>query len=98
MLKKKSNLTRRAFLKRAAALATVPYIVPASALGRDGKVPPSERIVLGGIGIGNRGSHDLRWMMPESDVQFVAVCDPQRKRAEAVKQIVDTRYGNNDCG
>jgi len=97
MLKKKLNLTRRAFLKRAAALATVPYIVPASALGRDGKVPPSERIVLGGIGIGNRGSHDLRWMMPEKDVQFVAVCDPQRKRAEAVKQMVDTRYGNKDC-
>ncbi|HUU16845.1 MAG TPA: Gfo/Idh/MocA family oxidoreductase [Sedimentisphaerales bacterium] len=60
-------------------------------------MPPSERIVLGGIGIGNRGSHDLRWMMPEKDVQFVAVCDPQRKRAEAVKQIVDTRYGNKDC-
>jgi len=97
MLKKNLNLTRRAFLKRAAALATVPYIVPASALGRDGKVPPSERIVLGGIGIGNRGSHDLRWMMPESDVQFVAVCDPQRKRAETVKQMVDTRYGNKDC-
>ncbi len=97
MLKKNLNLTRRAFLKRAAALATVPYIVPASALGRDGKVPPSERIVLGGIGIGNRGSHDLRWMMPEKDVQFIAVCDPQRKRAEAVKQMVDTRYGNKDC-
>ena len=97
MLKKNLNLTRRAFLKHAAALATVPCIVPASALGRDGKVPPSERIVLGGIGIGNRGSHDLRWMMPEKDVQFVAVCDPQRKRAEAVKQMVDTRYGNKDC-
>jgi hypothetical protein len=97
MLKKNLNLTRRAFLKRAAALATVPYIVPASALGLDGKVPPSERIVLGGIGIGTRGSHDLRWMMPEKDVQFVAVCDPQRKRAEAVKQMVDTRYGNKDC-
>ncbi len=97
MLKKRFNLTRRTFLKRAAALATVPYIIPASALGRDGKVPPSERIVLGGIGIGTRGSHDLRWMMPEKDVQFVATCDPQRKRAEAVKQMVDTRYGNKDC-
>jgi predicted dehydrogenase len=36
-------------------------------------------------------------MLPEADVQFVAVCDPQRARAEAVKQIVDTRYGNYDC-
>jgi len=97
MLKKNLKLTRRSFLKRAAAAAAVPYIVPATVFGRDGKVPPSERIVLGGIGIGTRGSHDLRWMMPEKDVQFVAVCDPQRKRAEAVKQMVDTRYGNKDC-
>jgi len=97
MLKKNLKLTRRSFLKRAAAAAAVPYIVPATVFGRDGKVPPSERIILGGIGIGNRGSHDLQWMMPEKDVQFVAVCDPQRKRAESVKQIVDTRYGNKDC-
>ncbi|UCG59523.1 MAG: Gfo/Idh/MocA family oxidoreductase [Phycisphaerales bacterium] len=97
MSKKNSNLTRRAFLKRAATVAAVPYIVPASALGLDGKVPASERIVLGGIGIGNRGSHDLRWMLPEKDVQFVATCDAQRSRAQAVKKIVDTRYGNNDC-
>ncbi|MHC4742342.1 MAG: Gfo/Idh/MocA family protein [Planctomycetota bacterium] len=97
MSKKKTNLTRRGFLKRAAFLAAAPTIVPASVFGRDGKVPPSERIILGGIGIGNRGSHDLRWMLPEKDVQFVATCDPQRARAERVKQMVDTRYGNKDC-
>ena len=97
MLKKNLNLTRRAFLKRAAALATVPYIVPASALGRDGKVPPSERIVLGGMGVGRRGSHDLRWMLPEQDVQFVAICDAKKSSRENVKRIVDKRYGNKDC-
>ena len=97
MLKKNLNLTRRTFLKRAAALATVPYIVPASALGRGGKVAPSERIVLGGMGVGRRGSHDLRWMLPEPDVQFVAICDARKESREAVKQIVDTRYGNKDC-
>jgi len=89
--------TRRAFLKRMAALATAPYIVPASVLGLNGAVPPSERIVLGGIGIGRRGSHDLNWMLPEPDVQFVATCDPNKERREAVKQLVDTRYGNKDC-
>ena len=56
MSDKKTNLSRRAFLGRTAALAAVPYIVPASVFGRDGAVPPSERIVLGGIGIGNRGT------------------------------------------
>ncbi|MEA3366899.1 MAG: Gfo/Idh/MocA family oxidoreductase [Planctomycetota bacterium] len=92
-----SNLSRRAFLKRTAALAAVPCIVPATVLGRNGAVPASERIVLGGIGIGNRGQHDLKWMLKESDVQFVATCDPQRKRAEEVKKIVDTWYSNKDC-
>jgi len=97
MLKKNLNVTRRAFLKRAAALVAVPYIVPASALGRDGKVAPSERIVLGGMGVGRRGTHDLQWMLPEPDVQFVAICDARKDSREAIKQIVDTRYGNKDC-
>ena len=93
-------LSRRQFLTRAAAggcLLAAPWLVPASALGRDGKVAPSERIILGGIGIGGRGSGVLNWMMPEPDVQFVAVCDPQKSRREAVKRMVDNRYGNNDC-
>jgi hypothetical protein len=96
MSKNKSTLSRRAFL-RSAAVAAVPMIVPATVFGRDGRVAPSERIILGGIGIGNRGSHDLRWMLPESDVQFVATCDPQKYRAQRVKDMVDTRYGNKDC-
>ena len=97
MIKKYINPTRRTFLKRTAALAAVPYFVPAAALGHAGKVAPSERIVLGGIGIGNRGSGDLNWMLPESDVQFVAVCDARSSRRKAVKEMVDKRYGNKDC-
>lgn len=95
-----SSLTRRQLLKRTAvaggALAA-PYIVPASALGLNGTVPPSERIVLGGLGIGGRGTYVLQWMLPEKDVQFVAVCDAQKARREAVKQLVDKKYGNSDC-
>jgi hypothetical protein len=95
-----STLTRRQFLKRTALASGVmasPLILPASVLGRGGAVPPSERIVLGGIGIGGRGSYVLSWMLPEQDVQFVAACDPQRSRREAVKRMVDKRYGNTDC-
>lgn len=95
------SYNRRSFLKRGATaacgLAAAPMIIPASALGRGGAVAPSERIVLGGLGIGNRGMHDLRWMLPEKDVQFVATCDPNKTRREAVKKVVDTHYGNTDC-
>ncbi len=97
MSKTGSNLTRRRFLKRAALMAAAPSIIPATALGRGGRVAPSDRIILGGIGIGRRGSHDLRWMLPEPDVQFVAVCDAKKQSRLNVKNIVDTRYGNKDC-
>lgn len=97
MQKKNLKLTRRSFLKRAAAAAAVPYIVPASVFGRDGKVPPSERIIMGGMGVGNRGRHDLNWMLPERDVQFVAICDAKRSSREAFKEIVDRHYNNKDC-
>jgi len=98
MSKKNSHLSRRSFLRRTAAWAAVPSIVPATVFGRNGAVPPSERIILGGIGVGNRGSHVLfNWMLREPDVQFVAICDAQKSRREKVKQRVDTHYGNKDC-
>ena len=93
-------IRRRRFLAAAAigggALAA-PWVIPAKALGLAGEVAPSERIVLGGIGIGGRGSGVLDWMMAEKDVQMVAVCDAKRAARERVKQTVDKRYGNNDC-
>lgn len=97
MSQSKSSLSRRAFLGRTAALAAVPYIVPGSVFGRNGAVPPSERIILGGIGLGGRGTGVMNWMLPEKDVQFVAICDPQRQRRQRIKEIVDARYGNKDC-
>ena len=58
---------------------------------------PSERIVMGAIGIGGRGSSDLGWMLGEPDVQFVAVCDVRKGNREAAKNAVDGRNGNKDC-
>ena len=81
----------------AAGAMALPYYVPAAALGRGGAVSPSERIVMGGIGIGGRGSYDLGWMLNEPDVQWVAVCDVQKSRREAAKKVVDSKYGNKDC-
>ena len=95
-----TTLTRRRFLTRgvmAASAVALPYYVPASALGRGGTVSPSERIVMGGIGIGGRGSSDLGWMLNEPDVQWVAVCDVRKGQREAAKNTVDKKYGNKDC-
>src|SRR5882724_1859151 len=97
---KNRALTRRDFLKQAIATASIaglPCFIPARALGRDGAVAPSERIVLGGIGLGPRGQYDLSVMLPEKDVQFAAICDVQRSRREQVKRTADTHYANQDC-
>src|SRR5436190_680090 len=77
-------LNRRRFLKTAitagAAAMAGPMIVRGAVLGRDGGVSPSERIVLGGIGIGNRGRYVLSCFLNEPEVQFVAVCDVREQR------------------
>jgi hypothetical protein len=96
----RNDFTRRHFLKstlKAGGLLLAPQIVRASVLGLNGAVPPSERIVLGGIGLGHRGTYDLSCFMGEPDLQFVAVCDVKATRREAIKQIADTQYGNQDC-
>ncbi len=95
------TIRRRKFLAATLAAgggaAVAPLFVPAPALGRDGAVPPSEKIVAGAIGIGNRGTHDLRRLLPEKDVQFVAICDARQSRREGVKKMVDKHYGTGDC-
>ena len=92
--------TRRRFLKTAAsasAVFAVPHVIPDSALGKSGAVAPSERIVMGGIGIGRRGTYDLGCFLGEPDVQFIAVCDIKANRRKTVKEMADQRYGNSDC-
>src|SRR3974377_877232 len=92
--------TRRRFLRQTltgASMLTLPWCVHAQVLGRDGTVAPSKRIVLGGIGLGPRGQYDLSVMLPEKDVQFVAIADVQRSRRERVKQMADAHYGSKDC-
>src|SRR5688572_4031536 len=101
MSKTVSKLQRRRFLKTTLAAAgaaiAAPTIIPSSALGLDGAVAPSERVIVGGIGIGNRGTYDLGCFLEQTDVQFLAVCDVKENRRAAVKKMADQKYGNSDC-
>ena len=94
-----AKMNRRQFLKNAARSVGVgaPLIIPASVLGRAGRIPPSERIVMGSIGVGNMGFGDMSACMGMPETQLVAVCDVKRAMRERAKQAVDARYGNTDC-
>ncbi len=100
MTQPKRRIRRRSFLAKSLGLAgasALPTIIPSSALGLDGTVAPSERIVVGGIGIGGRGTYDLGCFLQQSDVQFNAVCDIKEARRVTVKRLIDDKYGNQDC-
>ena len=95
-----ARLDRRLFLKTAlgaGASIAAPQVIPGSALGNSGVVAPSEQIILGGLGIGGRGSYVLGCFLEEPDVHFAAICDVRADRREAVKKRVDAKYGNQDC-
>src|SRR5437660_10675654 len=95
-----TRFTRRGFLSTAlktGAVLALPQIVPARVLGREGATPPSEQIVLGAIGVGNRGTYVLGCFLQESDVRFIAVCDVKDARRKAIKKKADDKYGNSDC-
>ena len=73
------KISRRKFLQKtslaAAGAIGFPYIIPSSALGLDGTVAPSNRIVMGCIGAGGQGTWNMLAFLEQPDVQVVAICD-----------------------
>jgi predicted dehydrogenase len=95
-LAKTSSITRRDFLRGAAAVA-LPSVLPASALGRDGAVAPSERIAIGLIGTGNINTRHREAFLVEKDARIVAVCDPIASRREAYLRRINQVPSHSGC-
>ncbi|MFP6874596.1 MAG: Gfo/Idh/MocA family oxidoreductase [Verrucomicrobiales bacterium] len=92
--------TRRKFLSTtgtATAALGFPAIIPSSALGNADRPAPSNRIVMGGIGIGNMGRGDHGAFLGKKDVQYVAICDVRKGAMNQGKAKTDAKYGNKDC-
>jgi predicted dehydrogenase len=94
-------IKRRSFLKKTAALmgsaASVPYIIPSSAMGLWGHIAPSDRLTVANIGCGSRGLYNLGHFLKFSEVQCLAVADCWDSLSEKGKNMVDAHYGNKDC-
>lgn len=92
-------IPRRSFLKSIGAAASVcsaPAIIPASALGREQNVAPSERVGVGMIGLG-RQAHliNMKQFLAMPDVQIVAICDVDSWRLENARKAIEEQYGKN---
>ncbi|HCF94059.1 MAG: Gfo/Idh/MocA family oxidoreductase [Verrucomicrobiota bacterium] len=96
-----AGMTRRLFLRRAAACAGVaaamPNFIESSVLGNATSAAANDRITMGVIGLGGRGQHVTQVFMSNKDVQFVAACDVQKSSRERGKAIIDEKNGNSDC-
>jgi len=86
--------TRRRFLKTLAAAGAAPWVVPAAAVGAGERPAPSERIGIGVIGTGGRGSHHIRALRGRGDVELRAVCDPQKPKRDAARKAVQSYYAD----
>jgi hypothetical protein len=89
------STNRRDFLKVGVAAGfAVPHVVPAAALGRDGRTAASERISLGIIGVNGMGRGNLANCARHEDVVVTAVCDVWKARMDpVVEQFKDTAKG-----
>jgi predicted dehydrogenase len=88
--------TRRSFLKKSSLLA-FPTIIPASAIGADGTVAPSNRVVMAAIGTGWQGTGNMNDFMGIKDVQMVAACDLDSKHLENALNAINKRYDSKDA-
>ncbi|MCX5672586.1 MAG: Gfo/Idh/MocA family oxidoreductase, partial [Planctomycetota bacterium] len=91
-MKKATSLTRRRFLKGAAAVFAAPYIVRATVLGAEGRRSPAERIACACIGVANRGTDHLVALLGDGDAQVVGVCDVDARHLQTAAGKANQRY------
>ena len=53
-----------------------------------GEMPPSEKIVLGFVGVGWMGNQTLRGFAKEPDVEIAALCDVDKEHLESTREAL----------
>jgi myo-inositol 2-dehydrogenase/D-chiro-inositol 1-dehydrogenase len=90
--KKNKGITRRSFLKAAAASFLAPAIIPSTVFGQKA---PGNTIQMGCIGVGRQGQGDMQELIYrglETGARVVAVCDVDAHRMEDAQWLVDKIY------
>jgi len=77
MRKRNRKISRRAFIQSAGVSVAAPCVITSTALGAPGTPPASERVTVGKIGCGGRGSG-----IAGVGGKVVAACDPWKDRRD----------------
>ena len=88
------DITRRGFVKGAAAAMAAPYLLSPRLRSAQGELrpAPSNRLMMGLIGCGGMGRADLHGFLEFDEVQVLAVCDPDVTQREAARKMVEEKY------
>jgi len=87
--KKTNQLNRRQFLGYSALGLAGLTILPSWTLANGVRLAPSDRVVLGFIGLGQQGCSDFNSFSSCPGVQVVAGCDVESIKRERFKQLVE---------
>lgn len=107
---KKTNNSRRNFIKTAGLVSAGFMIVPRHVLGGKGFVAPSDKLNIAAIGAGGKGQSDLENFSKSPNVNIVALCDvddrqsansratyPKAKYYKDYRQMLDHEKNNIDA-
>ena len=88
--------SRRNFIKTAgfasAGAMILPTILPSCVKWKGA----NDRLLVGSIGVGSRGTDELRsYFLPHDDFRIVAVSDVFESRRENARKIVNDGYSSN---
>ncbi len=85
---KKTNTSRRNFVKNSAVAAASFMIVPRHVLGGIGYMAPSDRLIIAGVGAGGKGNDDINRFYQSGKADIGFLCDVDDRRcAGTVKQF-----------
>lgn len=109
MIQRQELYTRRGFLRRAAAAATLPCLIPSTVLGHapSGGEPANERLDIAVVGCGGRGGENLKEIAGQN---IVALCDvdeataaatfkafPKARKSRDFRKMLDQIHGQIDA-
>ncbi len=82
-----ADLSRRNFLAAAGSAAAI------AAMPRVSSSAPSDRVVMGMIGVGSQGTGRLREFLDHDDVRIGAICDVDRRHLDRAIALVEKEKG-----
>lgn len=83
-----SSLNRRQFLKQSAGVAAAMAFV-----GQAGAASPNEKVIVGLMGAGGRGTALAGMFARRKDVEIAYLCDPDSRRAAYATKVVTEAQG-----